>query len=110
MAMTLAALAQGERLNGMLNRYLTNLLRWFLWNIRCSKRQFASPSATTMFQTTEKPFIQSHLAYRFEYSAHWDQVVEKDGESFGFGPLERDDIGLWIKKDRRVRSRRRHCW
>ncbi len=49
-----------------------------------------------MFPTTVKPFVHPHSAYRLEYPAHWDQVIEKDGESCGFGPHERDDIGLWI--------------
>src|SRR6267154_4370109 len=46
--------------------------------------------------TTLKTFIQPHKVYRLEHPAHWDQVVEKDGESCGFGPHERDDVGLWI--------------
>lgn len=46
--------------------------------------------------TTLKSFVQPHKVYRLEHPAHWDQVVEKDGESCGFGPHERDDVGLWI--------------
>jgi uncharacterized protein YtpQ (UPF0354 family) len=46
--------------------------------------------------TTLKTFIHPHTVYRLEYPAHWDQLVEKDGESCGFGPHERDDVGLWI--------------
>src|SRR5271168_4506648 len=49
-----------------------------------------------MFPTTLKPFVHPHSVYRLEYPAHWDQVVQKDGESCGFGPHERDDVGLWI--------------
>ena len=49
-----------------------------------------------MFPTTVKSFVHPHSVYRLEYPAIWDQVVEKDGESCGFGPHERDDIGLWI--------------
>jgi uncharacterized protein YtpQ (UPF0354 family) len=43
-----------------------------------------------------KTFLHPHKVYRLEYPAHWDQVIEKDGESCGFGPHERDDVGLWI--------------
>jgi len=49
-----------------------------------------------MFPTPLKTFVQPHAVYRLECPAHWDQVVEKDGESCGFGPHERDDVGLWI--------------
>jgi uncharacterized protein YtpQ (UPF0354 family) len=49
-----------------------------------------------MFPTPLKTFQHPHSVYRLEYPAHWDQVVEKDGESCGFGPHERDDVGLWI--------------
>lgn len=48
----------------------------------------STPSLTT--------FVHPHSVYRLEYPAHWEQVVEKDGESCGFGPRERDDVGLWI--------------
>src|SRR5437763_1137631 len=43
-----------------------------------------------------KPFVHPHAAYKLEHPAHWDVVVQKDGESCGFGPHERDDVGLWI--------------
>jgi uncharacterized protein YtpQ (UPF0354 family) len=49
-----------------------------------------------MFPTTLKTFIHPHQAYKLEYPGHWDAVIEKDGESCGFGPHERDDVGLWI--------------
>jgi uncharacterized protein YtpQ (UPF0354 family) len=49
-----------------------------------------------MFPTPLKTFQHPHKVYRLEYPAHWDQVIEKDGESCGFGPHERDDVGLWI--------------
>src|SRR5262249_12666866 len=41
-------------------------------------------------------FIHPHSVYKLEYPAHWDQVQEKDGESCGFGPHDRDDVGLWV--------------
>jgi uncharacterized protein YtpQ (UPF0354 family) len=43
-----------------------------------------------------KTFVHPHSAYRLEYPAHWDQMIEKNGESCGFGPHDRDDVGLWI--------------
>src|SRR5262245_53919209 len=49
-----------------------------------------------MFPTPIKTFIHPHAAYRLEHPAHWDVVVEKDGASCGFGPHERDDVGLWL--------------
>jgi uncharacterized protein YtpQ (UPF0354 family) len=49
-----------------------------------------------MFPTPLRTFIHPHKVYRLEHPAHWDQVVEKDGASCGFGPHERDDVGLWI--------------
>jgi uncharacterized protein YtpQ (UPF0354 family) len=49
-----------------------------------------------MFPTPVKTFTHPHSAYKLEYPAHWDAVVEKDGDSCGFGPHERDDVGLWI--------------
>ena len=49
-----------------------------------------------MFPTPLKTFIQPQSVYRLEYPAHWDQVVQKEGTSCGFGPHERDDVGLWI--------------
>lgn len=41
-------------------------------------------------------FIHPHGAYRLEYPAHWEYRIEEDGKSCGFGPRERDDVGLWI--------------
>src|SRR5581483_2205784 len=49
-----------------------------------------------MLPTPLKTFVHPHEVYRLEYPAHWDQLVEKDGESCGFGPHDRDDVGLWI--------------
>jgi len=43
-----------------------------------------------------KTFVHPHSVYRLEYPGHWDALTEKDGESCGFGPHERDDVGLWI--------------
>lgn len=49
-----------------------------------------------MIPTPLKTFVHPHSVYRLEYPGHWDQVQEKGGESCGFGPHERDDVGLWI--------------
>jgi uncharacterized protein YtpQ (UPF0354 family) len=49
-----------------------------------------------MIPISLKTFVHPHSVYRLEYPSHWDQVQEKDGESCGFGPHERDDVGLWI--------------
>jgi len=43
-----------------------------------------------------KAFVHPHQVYRLEYPAYWDQITQKDGASCGFGPHERDDVGLWI--------------
>jgi uncharacterized protein YtpQ (UPF0354 family) len=49
-----------------------------------------------MQPTPLKTFIHPLEVYRLEYPGHWDQITKKDGESCGFGPHERDDVGLWI--------------
>ena len=49
-----------------------------------------------MFPTPVKTFIHPHNAYRLEYPSHWDQITKEDGRSCGFGPHERDNVGLWI--------------
>ncbi len=43
-----------------------------------------------------KTFVQPQSVYQLEYPGHWDEVIEKEGESCGFGPHDRDDVGLWI--------------
>jgi uncharacterized protein YtpQ (UPF0354 family) len=43
-----------------------------------------------------KTFVHPQSIYRLDYPAHWDSLVEKEGASCGFGPHERDDVGLWI--------------
>ena len=49
-----------------------------------------------MLTAPVKTFVQPQSVYRLEYPAHWDQVIEKEGASCGFGPHDRDDVGLWI--------------
>jgi uncharacterized protein YtpQ (UPF0354 family) len=43
-----------------------------------------------------KTFIHPADVYRLEYPAHWDQVQQDEAKSCGFGPHERDDVGLWL--------------
>ena len=43
-----------------------------------------------------KKFVHPAGVYRLEYPAHWDQVQKDEARSCGFGPHERDDVGLWI--------------
>src|SRR3954454_2120858 len=57
----------------------------------------APPNRETIMPATAlKLFVHPHSVYQLEYPAVWDVVVEKDGESCGFGPKDRDDVGLWI--------------
>jgi uncharacterized protein YtpQ (UPF0354 family) len=34
--------------------------------------------------------------YRLEYPAHWEHLEKDQARSCGFGPRDRDDVGLWI--------------
>src|SRR5262245_19166087 len=43
-----------------------------------------------------KRFLHPGGVYRLEYPAHWEQVQKDDARSCGFGPQDRDDVGLWI--------------
>jgi uncharacterized protein YtpQ (UPF0354 family) len=43
-----------------------------------------------------KKFLHPAGVYRLEYPGHWDQVQEDEARSCGFGPHDRDDVGLWI--------------
>jgi uncharacterized protein YtpQ (UPF0354 family) len=43
-----------------------------------------------------KKFQHPAGVYRLEYPDYWDQVQQDEGRSCGFGPHERDDVGLWI--------------
>jgi uncharacterized protein YtpQ (UPF0354 family) len=46
--------------------------------------------------STLKTFIHPAGAYRLEYPAHWEHLERDEARSCGFGPHERDDVGLWI--------------
>lgn len=41
-------------------------------------------------------FEHPQHAYRLEYPKPWECLVQKDGADCGFGPRDRDDVGLWI--------------
>ena len=43
-----------------------------------------------------KKFVHPAGVYRLEYPAYWDQVQQDEARSCGFGPHDRDDVGLWI--------------
>jgi len=43
-----------------------------------------------------KTFIHPGKVFQLDYPAHWDQVQHDEARSCGFGPHERDDVGLWI--------------
>lgn len=43
-----------------------------------------------------KTFVHPQKAYRLEYPADWENLVQDEGRSCGFGPRERDNVGLWI--------------
>jgi uncharacterized protein YtpQ (UPF0354 family) len=49
-----------------------------------------------MATITWTPFIHPHQVYRLEYPNHWEHLEKDDAKSCGFGPKERDDVGLWI--------------
>ena len=49
-----------------------------------------------MDQFPLKKFLHPAGIYRLEYPSHWDQVQKDEARSCGFGPHERDDVGLWI--------------
>jgi uncharacterized protein YtpQ (UPF0354 family) len=43
-----------------------------------------------------KEFVHPAGVYRLEYPAYWDQIQKDEARSCGFGPHDRDDVGLWI--------------
>lgn len=49
-----------------------------------------------MLETPWKSFVHPQEVYRLEYPAHWDQLEQEQARSCGFGPHEREDVGLWI--------------
>src|SRR5438876_10899015 len=49
-----------------------------------------------MLSAELKTFVHPQRAYRLEFPAHWENQVKEEGKSCGFGPYERNDVGLWI--------------
>jgi hypothetical protein len=49
-----------------------------------------------MFPSPLKQFKHPAGVYLLEYPAYWDQVQQDEARSCGFGPHDRDDVGLWI--------------
>src|SRR2546421_6360570 len=49
-----------------------------------------------MLSSELKTFVHPQRAYRLEFPAHWENQVKDEGKSCGFGPYERNDVGLWI--------------
>lgn len=41
-------------------------------------------------------FIHPAKIYRLEFPAPWENLVNDEGRSCGFGPRDRNDVGLWI--------------
>jgi uncharacterized protein YtpQ (UPF0354 family) len=41
-------------------------------------------------------FEHPQKAYRLEYPGHWECLEKDNAQSCGFGPRERDNVGLWI--------------
>src|SRR5688572_10713776 len=55
-----------------------------------------SPRRNPMDPFTWKTFRHPAGVYHLEFPAHWDQIQQDEARSCGFGPKERDDVGLWI--------------
>ena len=49
-----------------------------------------------MSQEMLATFEHPAKAYRLKYPAHWEHQSKDEGQSCGFGPRERDNVGLWI--------------
>jgi uncharacterized protein YtpQ (UPF0354 family) len=43
-----------------------------------------------------KRFAHPGGVYQLQYPAHWEHLEKDDARSCGFGPHDRDDVGLWI--------------
>ena len=49
-----------------------------------------------MLSNTWKTFIHPAGVYRLLYPDHWENLQKDEARSCGFGPSDRDDVGLWI--------------
>jgi uncharacterized protein YtpQ (UPF0354 family) len=43
-----------------------------------------------------KTFVHPQKVYKLEYPAHWDQLQQDEAQTCGFGPHDRDNVGLWL--------------
>jgi uncharacterized protein YtpQ (UPF0354 family) len=43
-----------------------------------------------------KNFVHPAGVYRLEYPDHWENLQKDEARSCGFGPYDRDDVGIWI--------------
>jgi uncharacterized protein YtpQ (UPF0354 family) len=59
-----------------------------------ASRLFEVVAAMSGTELTE--FEHPQKAFRLKFPKHWEHRVEKEGMSCGFGPYERDNVGLWI--------------
>jgi uncharacterized protein YtpQ (UPF0354 family) len=41
-------------------------------------------------------FVHPQKAFRLQYPAEWENLMQDEGRSCGFGPRDRNDVGLWI--------------
>jgi uncharacterized protein YtpQ (UPF0354 family) len=65
-------------------------------DVRATTFPWVYPKLLLMRPTDLKKFVHPKGVYRLEYPAHWDALQEDEARSCGFGPHERDDVGLWI--------------
>lgn len=49
-----------------------------------------------MLHLPTKRFEHPGGVYHLDYPAHWDQITKDDGQACGFGPHDRDNVGLWV--------------
>jgi uncharacterized protein YtpQ (UPF0354 family) len=49
-----------------------------------------------MIEIRWKEFVHPAGVYRLEYPEHWEHLQKDESRSCGFGPHDRDDVGLWI--------------
>ena len=47
-------------------------------------------------EETLATFEHPARVYSLQYPALWESLVQEEGRSCGFGPRDRDDVGLWI--------------
>jgi uncharacterized protein YtpQ (UPF0354 family) len=43
-----------------------------------------------------KKFVHPAEFYRLEYPSHWENLQQDEARSCGFGPHDRDNVGLWV--------------